>query len=64
MKLDLNQIDNIELDGIDTKDYPDFCDAYICYADYKGREMTAEELDCVNDEHGEFVHEKVFDHLF
>ena len=64
MKLDLNQIDNIEVDGIDTKDYPDFCDAYITSADYEGREMTEDELDCLNDEHREFVHEKVFDHLF
>ena len=29
-------IDNIELDGIDTNDYPDFCDAYIVSADYDG----------------------------
>lgn len=64
MELELKQIDNIEVDGIDTKDYPDFCDAYILSADYKGREMTEDELDCLNDEYGEFVHEKVFDHLF
>lgn len=64
MELELKQIDNIEVDGIDTKDYPDFCDAYISSADYKGRKMTEDELDCLNDEHGEFVHEKVFDHFF
>ena len=64
MELELKEIDNIEIDGIDTKDYPDFCDAYITSADYKGKEMTEDELDCLNDEYGEFVHEKVFDHLF
>ena len=64
MELQLNQIDNIEVDGIDTKDYPDFCDAYISSSDYKGREMTEDELDLLNHEHREFVHEKVFDHLF
>ena len=26
--MDYKKIDNIEVDGIDTKDYPDFCDAY------------------------------------
>ena len=26
--MDYKKIDNIEIDGIDTKDYPDFCDAY------------------------------------
>ena len=25
--MDYKLIDNIEVDGIDTKDYPDFCDA-------------------------------------
>ena len=64
MGLDLKKIQNMEFDGIDTKDYPDFCDAYISSADYKGREMTEDELDCVNHEYGEFVHEKLFDHLF
>ena len=28
-KLDL---DSIEISGVDMKDYPDFCDAYISYA--------------------------------
>ena len=30
------QIDfsSIELDGIDHRDYPDYCDAFICYAEY------------------------------
>lgn len=64
MKLDLNQIDNIELDGIDTKDHPDYSDAYITSADYKGREMTSEELDLLNDNAREFIHEKVLNHLF
>jgi hypothetical protein len=27
--MDYKKIDNIEIDGIDTKDYPDFSDAYI-----------------------------------
>ena len=59
LQLDLKQIDNIELDGVDKTDHPDYANAYITRADYKGREMTEEELDCLNDEYGEFVHEKV-----
>jgi len=64
IELDLSLIDNIEVDGIDTRDYPDFCDAYISYADYDGREMTDEELDVLNDEYRDFVYEKVWDSLF
>ena len=29
IKFDINQLDDIELDGVDIKDYPDFCDAYV-----------------------------------
>ena len=32
MKMDYKKIDNIEVDGIDTKDYPDFSNAYIVSA--------------------------------
>lgn len=63
MNLDLNEIDNIEVDGIDTADYPDFCDAYISNADYKGVEMTEEEIDHLNEHHGDFVYDAVMDHL-
>ena len=48
--MDYKLIDNIEVDGIDTKDYPDFCDAYIVSADYDGVPMTDEQLDEVNDD--------------
>lgn len=61
--LDYTQIENIELDGIDTNDYPDFCDAYICSATYMGRDMTDAELDELNDD-SDFVYECVQKHLF
>ena len=36
---------NIELSGVDTKDYPDFSDAYIAYAEYaNGTPLTDNEL--------------------
>ena len=56
-------IDNIEVDGIDTKDYPDFCDAFIASADYDGKEMTEEQLDELNED-SDFVYECVQNHLF
>ncbi len=63
MKLDYTQIENIEVDGIDTRDYPDFCDAYIAAATYQGRDMTEEELETLNDD-GEFVYNAVQDRLY
>jgi len=56
-------IDNIEVDGIDTNDYPDFCDAFIVSADYNGVEMTDEQLEALNEDYS-FVHDCVYTHLF
>jgi hypothetical protein len=48
--MDYKLIDNVEFDGIDYTDYPDFCDAYISSADYNGIEMTEEQLNELNDD--------------
>ena len=63
LKLDYSKISDVEVDGIDTRDYPDFCDAFIASAFYDDREMTAEELDILNDD-GDFVYEAVQKHLY
>jgi hypothetical protein len=60
--MDLTKISNIQFDGIDHSDYPDFCDAYIVSAEYEGREMTDEELDELN-ENRDFVYEQLWEHL-
>ena len=61
-KIDYKKIDNIEIDGIDTKDYPDFCDAYISSADYDGVPMTDEQLDELNED-GDYVYGHIMDYL-
>jgi len=63
-KLDFKKIDNMEFEGIDFSDYPDFVDAYLVAADYDGIEMTEEQIDYLNDEHRDFVNERVYDSLF
>ena len=60
--MDYKKIDNIEVDGIDTKDYPDFCDAYIVSADYDGKPMTDEQLDELNED-GDYVYGHIMDYL-
>jgi hypothetical protein len=64
MKIDIDLIDDVEVDGIDAKDYPKFCDAFISYASYNGNEMSDEMLDFINDEMRDFVYDKVYNHLF
>ena len=56
-------ISNIEIDGIDTRDYPDFCDAYIVYAEYDGEAMSDAQIDILNED-SNFVHDCVYDQLF
>ena len=57
------KIESIEVEGIDTRDYPDFSDAYISYAEIDGREATEEELQELSDD-SHFVHELVWERLF
>ena len=63
IKLDYSQIEDVEVDGIDTKDYPDFCDAFISSATYMGRDMTDDELDALNSD-SDFVYEAIQDKLY
>ena len=60
MKTD--EIDSIEFEDIDFSDYPDFCDAFICYAERNGEPMTATELNELNED-TVFIHEKLMEHL-
>ena len=48
MKL-IGDITNVEFEGIDYSDYPDFCDAYIISADLNGVPMNGEQLDALNE---------------
>lgn len=57
------KIESVEVEGIDPSDYPDFCDAYISYAEIDGREATEEELDELNDD-SHFVYELVWKTIF
>ena len=61
--MDYNKIDNVEIDGIDTSDYPDFVDAFISYAEYNGVEMSNGQLDKLNED-GNFVYDCVTTYLY
>lgn len=36
---------NVKFEGIDHKDYPDYCDAYIVYAESNGVPLNDEEIE-------------------
>ena len=51
--LDYSRIDDVEIEGIDYSDSPDFCDAYVASATYNDpkhgyRQLTEDELDELN----------------
>lgn len=59
LSIDYSKVTNIRFDNIDMKDYPDFCDAYISYAEYCGRPMDDSELDELNDDR-QFLYTRIF----
>lgn len=61
--LDLTKIDNIDFDGINYNDAPDFADAYIASADYDGRPMTEAEIEAVSRDAG-WVYERLIDWMY
>jgi len=66
--LDYSKVHDIEVDGIDTRDYPDFCDAFIAHAtieleDGTFRDATDAELDELNED-SDFVYAAVENHLY
>ena len=55
---------DLEIDGVDSGDYPDFCDAYFsggCYED--GTKLTDDELEHLTILAGDVLFEMAFDSL-
>ncbi len=63
LNLDYKKIVVTGVDGIDHRDAPDYCDAYITSAEYEGRELTDEEIDLLNED-SDFVYESVIDWIY
>jgi hypothetical protein len=56
MELNGRAVVNPEVDGVDRKDYPDFCDVYFSYAEFaNGVKLTDEELDELTDAYADVV---------
>ena len=55
---------SLEIENVDARDYPDFSDAYIGRASFTdGTDLSDQEMDQLNDEHGDLVHELAYDSL-
>ena len=60
----LEEVEEMQFSDVDNSDYPDYSDAFVESATYKGREMTEEELNELNDDYCDFVYQKLMDWVF
>jgi hypothetical protein len=59
-ELYVKDLSEYEIYGMNSADYPDFCDAFIGKAwDAEGKELTSDELDWLNENDSEGVSEAV-----
>ncbi len=67
--IDVNELEDLEFDGINHSDYPDYCDAYISKASIReegkseSRDLTEEELEWVMDQHPNWFYNQLIDSL-
>ena len=56
MQLNGRKVKNVEVDGVDFDDYPDFCDAFFSYAEYEdGTPLNDEELEQLEEDFGDHI---------
>jgi hypothetical protein len=58
----IGDITNVEFEGIDYSDYPDFCDAYIVSAELDGVPMTEAQLEALNE--SDLRYELLMDYIY
>ena len=65
MKIDIKDVENLQVDGVDSRDYPDFCDAYFSSAQWKsnGKELTDDELQYISENYPELLNEMAYESL-
>lgn len=55
---------SLQIDGIDSKDYPDFADAFFCYGEYEdGTPLSDETLEKLT-ENGELLYEYITNTIY
>lgn len=57
-------VDNFEISDVDPRDYPDFSDAHISYAEYaeSGEPLDDDALDQLNEQYPDLVWELAMEH--
>ena len=63
MELEFKRISNVEFEGVDTSDAPDFCDAFVVSAYYDDEPMTQDQIEELNDDSA-MVYDLLIDYLY
>lgn len=60
-----NEFENLEIDGVDNRDYPDFCDAFFSAGWHikEDRELTEDELIQIGEDYPELLNEMAYESL-
>jgi len=62
--MNINGLIDVQIDGINMDDYPDFVDAHVSFAiDEEGNILTDEQLDQLAEDHPEWVQEMTHDEI-
>ena len=58
-------VKNLEIEGVDMSDFPDFCDAFFSYAEFEnGTPLTDSELEQLTSENYDVVNEMALDYCY
>ena len=61
--INIENVYELEVQDVVASDYPDFCDAFFCYGELDGRELTEDELIKLGEDYpevlGEMAHESL-----
>ena len=63
--IDIRKVEGLEVDGVDSRDYPSFCDAYFSYGIWieTGIELTEDELDELGETYADYLNEMAYESL-
>ena len=65
MRINIKDVQHLQVEGVCMNDFPKFCDAYISYAEWSenGDELTEEQLEWLTEDYPGKVNELAYESL-
>ena len=63
MNINIKDVEDLEIEGVDSRDYPDFCDAFWMSGWHiiEQRDLTEDELERLADDYPEVLNEMAYE---